>query len=108
MIDGKSFFDVLIKNKEETYEKIILMTGNNFYTTDYIISNLFDYDYFSNHYNLIATDLSKQNELVDADKMQQIYFIDSFEKDDEAIMFFITGKSEETSFNFSQSSVSII
>ena len=84
------------------------MTKTKFYTTDYISSNLFDYDYFSNHYNLIVTDLSKQNELVDADKMQQIYFIDSFEKSDKATMFFITGKSEETSFNFSQSSVSII
>ena len=33
LIDGKSFFDVPIKNKEETYEKIIEMSKNNDYTT---------------------------------------------------------------------------
>ena len=29
LIDGKSFFDVPIKNKEETYEKIIEISKNN-------------------------------------------------------------------------------
>ena len=55
-IDGKSFFDVPIKNKEETYEKIIEMSRNNDYTT----GNLSDYEYFSNNCKLIAIDLSKQ------------------------------------------------
>ena len=48
-----------IKNKEETYEKIIKMSKNN----DYKTGNLLDYEYFSNHYELIAIDLSKQIEL---------------------------------------------
>ena len=42
LIDGKSFFDVTIKNKEEKYEKIIVINKNNDYTT----GNLLDYDYF--------------------------------------------------------------
>ena len=33
MIDGKSFFVVPVKNKEETYKKIIEMGKNNDYTT---------------------------------------------------------------------------
>ena len=52
LIDGKSFFDVLIKSKEETYENTIEMSKNNDYTTG-------NYEYFSDHYKLIAIDLSK-------------------------------------------------
>ena len=55
LIDGKSFFDTPIKNKEETYEKIIEMGRNN----DCATGNLMDYEYFSKHYKLIAIDLSK-------------------------------------------------
>ena len=59
LIDGKSFFDMPIKNEEETYEQIIEMGRNNDYTT----GNLLDYEYFSKHYKLIAIDLKKQIEL---------------------------------------------
>ena len=48
-----------IKNKEGTSEAKIEMSKNNDYTTD----NLLDYEYFSNHYQLIPIDLSKQIEL---------------------------------------------
>ena len=104
VIDGKSFFDVPIKNKEETYEKIIEMVTNNDYTT----GNLLDYEYFSNNYKLIAIDLSKQIELEDADTMQQINFIGRLERNEGATMFFIIEKTEETTFNFSQNAISII
>ena len=43
LIDGKSFFDAPIKNKEETYKKIIEMSKDNDYTT----GNLFYYEHFS-------------------------------------------------------------
>ena len=46
LIDGKSFFDMPIKNGKETYEQIIEMRGSNDYTT----RNLLDYGYFSKHY----------------------------------------------------------
>ena len=59
LIDGKSFFDMQIKNGEETYEQIIEMKRSNDYTT----GNLLDYEYFSKHHKLIAIDLSKQIEL---------------------------------------------
>ena len=33
LIDGKSFFDLPVKNEEEVYGKIIDMSNNNDYTT---------------------------------------------------------------------------
>ena len=33
LIDGKSFFDLPVKNEEEAYEKIMNMSNNNDYTT---------------------------------------------------------------------------
>ena len=49
--------------------------------------------------------MSKQTKLKDP---QQINFIGKLEKDDGAKMFFINEKSEETTFNFTQNSVTII
>ena len=45
LINGKSFFDMPIKNEEEAYQQIIEMGRNNDCTTD----NLLDYEYFSKH-----------------------------------------------------------
>ena len=53
LIDGKIFFDVPVRNKEEAYEKIIEISKKNNYTT----GNLLDYENFS---KLIAINLSKQ------------------------------------------------
>ena len=102
LIDGKSFFELPVNNEEEAYEKIIEMSNNNDYTT----GNLLDFAYFKKHYKLIAIDLSKQTKLKDP---QQINFIGKLENQDHgAAMFFIIEKSEETTFNFSQNSVTII
>ena len=100
---AKNFFDVQVKNKEEAYEKNMSVSKNN----DYVIGNLVDYEYFSKHYKLIAINLSKQTELEYPDLRQQINFIGKLE-DDKATMFFIIEKSEETTFEFSQNSVSVI
>ena len=101
LIDGKSFFDLPVKNEEEAYEKIIDMSNNNDYTT----GNLLDFAYFKKNYKLIAIDLSKQTKLKD---LQQINFIGKLLRNTGPTMFFIIEKSEETTFNFSQSSVTII
>ena len=63
IIDEKTFFEMPIGNKEETYEKIIEMSKNSNCTT----GNLLDYNYFKEHYKLIAIDLSKQTELENND-----------------------------------------
>ena len=103
LIDRKSFLDVPVKSKEEAYEKIISISKNNDYTT----GNLLDYEYFSKHYKLIAIDLCKQIKLENPNLKQQINFIGKLEAD-EATMFFIIEKSEETTFESSQNSASII
>ena len=56
LIDGKGFFDLPVKNEEETYENIIKMSNNNDYTT----GNLLHFAYFKKNCKLIAIDLSKQ------------------------------------------------
>ena len=101
LTDGKSFLDLPVKNGE-AYEKIIDMSNNNDHTT----GNLLDFVYFKKNYKLIAIDLSKQTKLKDP---QQINFIGKLENQDHgATMFFIIEKSEETIFNFSKNSVTII
>ena len=94
LIDGKSVFDMPIKNGEETYENIVEMGRNNDYTT----GNLLSYEYFLKHCKLIAKELSKQIKLENPDIKQQINFIGILGRDEGAKNFFIIGKSEETTF----------
>ena len=73
MIDGQNFFDRLVKRDIRTYdniEKIAIGKGD-----DYATDCLLDYPYFKEYYNMIATDLSKQ-QVLDADPkaIQQINF----------------------------------
>ena len=79
------------------------MSKNNDYTT----GNLLDYEYFKDHYQLIVIDLSKQIELENFDLKQQIDFSGRLEENN-AKTLFITEKKEETTFDFSQSSVVIV
>ena len=72
------------------------MIGKN---NDDTIGYLLDYEYFSKHYKLIVTDLSKQIELENPDLRQKTNFIGMLE-DDKATMFFIIEKSEEQLLNF--------
>ena len=103
LIDRKPFFEISVKNKEEAYEAIIEMSKN----IDYRTGNLLDYEYFKDHCKLIAIDLSKQSELENPDLKQQTNFIGRLEKDN-ATMFFIIEKKEETTFDFSQNSVVVV
>ena len=107
LINGTSLFGVGVKNKEKTFENIIEMSKNNDHTT----GSLLDYDYFLNHHKLIAMDLSKQFALENPDLKQQFIFIG---KEDEVLVLkkmieqhFIIEKSEETTSELSQNSVSV-
>ena len=102
LIDGKLFSEIPVKNKEEAYEQIIEMSKSNDHTT----GNLLDYEYFSKHCRLIAIDLRKQIKLKNPDLKQKINFIGRLEED--TTMFFITEKKEETTFDFSQNSVTTV
>ena len=90
LIGRKNLFDLLVKNEEETY----FSTGN-----------LLDFGYLKKNYRLIAIGLSKQTKLK---YPQQISFIGKLDEANGVTMFFIIKKSEETSFIFSQNSVTII
>ena len=100
IIDGKPFFELPVKNIEETYQKIIDME----YIDDYTIGNLIDFEYFKQPYKLIAIDLSKQKEL-ENDVMQQINFIGSLEQ--ATTLFVIIEHREQTTIDFSQNSATI-
>ena len=76
LIDGKPFLEIPVKNKEEAYEAIIEMSKNNDYTTD----NVLDYEYFKDHYKLIAINLSKQTELENPDLKQQSFLLEDLKK----------------------------
>ena len=88
----KSFFDLLVKDEEEAYEKTTGVNRNNDYTT----GNLLDFACFKENFRLIAIDLSKQTK---SNHPQQINFIGKFENQvNGEKVFFIIEKSEETTF----------
>ena len=73
IIDGRNFYDNPIESDIEKYrelKKVMIGKGE-----DYTAGSLLDYNYFRNHFKLIAVDSSKQKEL-DADPraIQQIEF----------------------------------
>ena len=88
LIDNKTFFDQLLKNKKEAYEKLIEMSRNN----DYTAGNLLDYLYHQNCYKIIGIDLSRQT---NASIPQKINFVGRLEENDSAVMFFITEKQQK-------------
>ena len=104
LINGKSFFDVPVKNKEEAYEKIIEINKNNDYTT----YNLLDYECISKHYKLVTINLNKQIELEKSDLKQQTNFIGKLEDDRATTMISSLKNQKKTTFEFSQNSVNII
>ena len=101
LIDGNAFFELPVKNIEEITQKI---DHSGYYTR----GNLLDYEYFKEHYKLIAIDLSKQIELENKNVKQQINFIGNLDRDDGAVLFFIIEKNEETILEFLQNYASIV
>ena len=105
LIDGNPFFELPVKYIEETYENILQTSDDNGY---YTRGDLLDYNYFKEHYKMIAIDLSKQIELENKDTKHQINFIGSLDRDEGATMFFIIEKQEETVIEFLQNYASIV
>ena len=66
-----------------------------------------DCEGLSKHHKLIAIDLSKQTELENPDLKQQINFISRLDEDN-AKMFYIIEKSEETTFEVSQNAATVV
>ena len=77
---------------------------------DHTAGSLLGYDYFKNHYKLIAVDLSKQKEL-DADPraIQQIEFKYMLEgnNDNNSTIYWVLEKSKETILEFYKGTVKV-
>ena len=80
MVNWKHFFDQSVKSDLITYDnsqKIVTGQEHN-YTTGCLL----DYPYFEKYYNLISTDLSKQQKLDPNPKaIRQINFTGNLEED---------------------------
>ena len=102
IIDEKKFFDQPIKNDFKAYNNIRkIATGQG---DDYTTGCLLDYNYFKEHYKLIAIHLSKQKKLdVDPKTIQQINFTGNIEKD--ISICFINEEPKETVLDFSKGTV---
>ena len=76
---------------------------------DYTTGCFLDYSYFKENYKLIATDLSKQQEL-DADPraIQQINVTANLDRNDGATRFFIIEEAKETIFEFSLGTLKVL
>ena len=88
LMDNKLFFDLPVKNKQETYEKLIEMWKNDDKTT----GNLLDFLYHQNHCKLLRVDLSRQT---NTNIAQQINFKGKLEEDNGITMFLIAEKQQK-------------
>ena len=64
-------FDQPIKNKQETYEKLIEISKNNNYTT----GNLLDYLYHQKYYKFIGIDLSRQRNIIIPQQIFHLHYL---------------------------------
>ena len=99
LIDLQPFYDIPIKNKEQTYKAITELFNHDNYTT----GNSLTYEYFCNHYKLIAIDLSKQNSEF---KNRQINFVGKVEQN--ATIFLITEEKVTIGIKFEKNTLTII
>ena len=107
MIDGKNVFNQSVKNNKITYEnirEIATCEGHDCTTVC-----LLDYAYFRDKYNMIAIDLSKQQELdFDAKVIQQINFTVNLDRANNTRIFFILEGAKETVLDFLQGTVKVL
>lgn len=76
-----------MKNKQDTYEKLVKMLRNDDYTT----WNLSNYLHHQNYYELITIDLSRYTYTT---IHQKISFVETLEEDNDAAMLFIVEKQQ--------------
>ena len=99
LIDGRNFYDQPINDLVKQYDEIRkTATGQG---DDYTTGCLLDYQYFKDHYNLIAVDLSKQKELdADSRAIQQIKFYEILKTNSQCTVCTGLEKSKETMLEF--------
>ena len=104
IIDGRNFYDYPIESDIEKYrelKKVMIGKGE-----DYTTGSLLDYNYFKEHYKLVAVDLFKQKEL-DADPraIQQIEF--KYMLGTNSTIYWVLEKSKETILEFYKGNVKV-
>ena len=104
IIDGRNFYDNPIESDIEKYrelKKVMIGKGE-----DYTTGSLLDYNYFKNHYKLVAVGLSKQKE-VDADPraIQQIEF--KYMLETNSTIYWVLEKSKEAILEFYKGTVKV-
>ena len=105
VIDGINFYDQAINDSTKQYDAIRkTATGQR---DDYATGCLLDYQYFKDHYNLIAVDLSKQKELeADSRAIQQIEFYGMLRTNSQVCT--VLEKSKETMLEFYKGTVKVL
>ena len=105
VVDGRNVFDQPINSMNKTCENITKIATGKGDTTGCLL----DYPYFKGNYQMIAIDLSRQNEL-DADPraIQQINFTANLDRAGNTTMFFIIEEAKETVLDFSQGTVKFL
>ena len=94
LTDNKPFFDNKpLKNRQETYEKLIEISRND----DCQIGHLLHYLYHQKRYKLIGVDLSM---LKNTSIPQQNNFVEKLKDGDGATMIFIAEKQQKIILNF--------
>ena len=107
IINGENCFDQTVKNNKVTYENIRkIVTGQG---DDYTTGFLLDYPYFTDSYEMITVDLSKQQAL-DADPRasHQINFTANLDRAGNTRIYFIPEEANETIPEFLQGTVKVL
>ena len=104
IIDGRNFYDDPIESDIEKYrelKKVMIGKGE-----DYTTGSLLDYNYFDQHYKLVAADLSKQKELdTHPREIQQIEF--KYMLGTNSPIYWVLKKSKETILEFYKGTVKV-
>ena len=97
VVDGRNFYDQWINDLIKQYDEIRKSaTGQR---DDYTTGCLLSYQYFKDHYQLIAVDLSKQKELhADSRAIQQIEFYGMLKTNSQ--VWTVLEKSKDTMLEF--------
>ena len=97
LIDGRNFYDQPINDLVKQYDEIRkTATGQGY---NYTTGCLLNYQYFKDHYNLSAVDLSKQKELdAHSRAIQQIEFYGMLKTSSQVCT--VLEKSKETMLKF--------
>ena len=104
MIYGRSFFDLLGKTNQRTYDNISKVpTGQG---DDYATGCLLYYVYSKNYYKMVAIALCKQQVTgADPKAMQTISFTGNLDRAGDGSVYFIIKEAKETILKFLQEAV---